>query len=83
MSAVVHLEVRSVTGAVVVPTAVIFSAVGRDAVWAVLGGRAQRVVVTVGVTGQGLVQIVSGLREGERVVVRGTDRVRAGQTLPP
>jgi hypothetical protein len=79
MSAVVHLEVRSVTGAVVVPTAVIFSAAGRDAVWAVRGGRAQRVVVTVGVTGQGLVQIVSGPREGERVVVRGTDRVRAAR----
>jgi hypothetical protein len=31
---------------------------------------------------QGLVQIVRGLREGERVLVRGTDRVRAGQTLP-
>jgi hypothetical protein len=82
MSAVVHLEVRSATGAIAVPAAAIFSAEGRDAVWAVRDGKAHRVAVTVGVTGQGLVQIVSGPREGERVVVRGTDRVRAGQTLP-
>jgi HlyD family secretion protein len=82
MSAVAHLEVRSATNAVVVPAPAVFRADGQDAVWAVRGGKAQRVAVTVGVPGQGLVEIVSGLSEGERVVIRGTDRVRSGQMMP-
>ena len=32
--------------------------------------------------GQDVVQIVSGVGDGQQVVVRGTDQVRAGQKLP-
>jgi HlyD family secretion protein len=82
MSAVAHLSVRSVTGAVVVPAAAVFSADGRDSVWVVRDGRAQRVPVTVGVSGTDLVQVVSGVGEGDRVVVSGADQVKPGQKLP-
>jgi HlyD family secretion protein len=82
MSAVAHLEVRSATGAVVVPAAAVFNAEGRDAVWVVRDGKAQRAAVTIGVAGQDLVQVVGGLAEGERIVVRGADQVRAGQQVP-
>jgi multidrug efflux pump subunit AcrA (membrane-fusion protein) len=82
MSAVAHLEVRSARDAVVVPAAAVFSADGRDAVWVVRDGRAQRVPVTLGVSGADLVQVVDGVGEGDRVVVRGTDQVRLGQELP-
>jgi len=81
MSAVAHLAVRSASGAVVVPAAAVFNADGRDAVWVVRGGKAERVPVTIGVSGADLVQVTNGLDEGERVVVRGADRVRAGQKL--
>jgi HlyD family secretion protein len=81
MSAVAHLEVRSAAGAVVVPAAAVFNADGRDSVWVVRGGRAERVPVTVGVSGEDLVQVTNGVGEGERVVVRGADRVKAGQKL--
>jgi HlyD family secretion protein len=81
MSAVVHLQVRQAEGAVTVPAAAVFSADGRDTVWVVRAGRAERVDVTVGVQGQDLVQIVSGVADGERVVVRGTDQVRSGQEV--
>jgi len=81
MNAVAHLAVRSVTGAVTVPAAAVVNADGRDAVWVVRGGRAERVDVSVGVSGQDRVQIISGLAETDRVVVRGTDRVRAGQQV--
>jgi multidrug efflux pump subunit AcrA (membrane-fusion protein) len=79
MSAVAHLEVRSAAGAVVVPAAAVFNADGRDSIWVVRGGRAQRVPVTIGVSGEDLVQVTDGVTEGERVVVRGADKVRAGQ----
>ena len=81
MSAVVHLRVREATDAVTVPAAAVLSAEGRDAVWVVRDGRAERVPVTVGVQGQDLVQIVSGVEPGQRVVVGGADQVRTGQQL--
>jgi HlyD family secretion protein len=82
MSAVAHLQVRQAADAVTVPAAAVFSAEGRDAVWVVRDGKAERVDVTVGVQGQDLVQIVSGLADGQQVVVRGTDQVHAGQEIP-
>jgi hypothetical protein len=81
MSAVAHLAVRSASGAVVVPAAAVFNADGRDSVWVVRSGKAERVPVTIGVSGADLVQVTDGLDEGDRVVVRGADRVRAGQKL--
>jgi multidrug efflux pump subunit AcrA (membrane-fusion protein) len=82
MSAVVHLRVREADDAVTVPAAAVFSADGRDAVWLVRDGRAERADVTVGVQGQDVVQIVSGVTDGQEVVVRGTDQVSQGQELP-
>jgi multidrug efflux pump subunit AcrA (membrane-fusion protein) len=81
MNAVAHLEVRSATSAVVVPAAAIVNANGRDTVWVIRGGRAEQASVTLGVAGAGLVQVVSGVAEGDRIVIRGTDRVRVGQEL--
>jgi HlyD family secretion protein len=81
MSAVVHLRVREVAGAVTVPAAAVFSVDGHDAVWLVRDGRAEQVVVTLGVQGRDVVQVVSGVLPGERVVVRGTDQVRVGQQV--
>jgi HlyD family secretion protein len=82
MSAVVHLRVREAVAAVTVPAAAVFNSDGRDSVWAVRDGKAQPVPVTVGVQGQDVVQILAGLTEGQQVVVRGTDQVRAGQEVP-
>jgi multidrug efflux pump subunit AcrA (membrane-fusion protein) len=81
MSAVAHLSVRSASDAVVVPAAAVFNADGRDQVWVVRGGRAERTPVTVGVSGTDLVQITDGVSEGDRIVVRGADQVTAGQEL--
>ncbi len=81
MNAVVRLQVREAADAVTVPASAVFSADGRDVVWVVREGRAERAPVTVGVQGQDLVQILSGVRAGDRVVVRGADQVREGQEL--
>ncbi|WP_033345950.1 efflux RND transporter periplasmic adaptor subunit [Catenuloplanes japonicus] len=83
MSAVAHLRVREAADTVTVPAAAVFSTEsGGEAVWVVDGGRAERVDVSVGVQGQDAVQIVRGLRAGQTIVVRGTDRVTDGQRVP-
>lgn len=82
MSAVAHLSVRQAHGVVTVPAAAVYTASGHDAVWVDRGGHAAQVGVTVGVQGQDQVEIVSGVNAGDRIVVRGADQVRAGQSLP-
>ncbi|MBG0827313.1 HlyD family efflux transporter periplasmic adaptor subunit [Planomonospora sp. ID67723] len=82
MSAVVRLTVRESPDAVAVPSSAIVTS-GRDSVvWVVRGGAAERRVVRLGAQGESMVEILSGLSPGERVVVRGADTVRQGQPLP-
>ncbi|MFI7603030.1 efflux RND transporter periplasmic adaptor subunit [Actinoplanes sp. NPDC049681] len=82
MSAIVRLRVRQATDAVTVPAGAVVSSDGRDVVWAVRGGKAERTPVTLGVQGEDVVQVVSGLAAGQRIVVAGADQVSAGQDLP-
>ena len=79
MSAVVDLLVRTATDAVAVPASAVFRDGRRDAVWVVRVGVARKQLVRVGAQGEDEVQIVEGLKGGERIVVRGADRVRDGQ----
>ncbi|GAB3857320.1 efflux RND transporter periplasmic adaptor subunit [Micromonospora andamanensis] len=81
MNAVLRLRVREEADAVTVPASALISVDGRDTVWLVRDGRADRAVVTVGVQGQDLVQIVDGVQAGDRIVIRGTDQVREGQEI--
>jgi HlyD family secretion protein len=82
MSAVVRLKVRQATDAVTVPASAIVNADGRDTVWVVRNGRAERIPVTVGVQGEDVVQVTAGLGDGQRIVTAGADRVHAGDDLP-
>lgn len=87
MSAVVDLVVASVSDAVAVPVTAVQRGVDAAAaeaasVWVDADGRAERRVVQLGPEGDELVVVESGLRPGERVVVRGADTVQAGQELP-
>ena len=82
MSAVADLRVRTATDAVTVPAAAIVRDGDRDAVWVQDGRVARRRIITVGAQGEDAVEIRAGVRVGERVVVRGADRVREGQELP-
>jgi multidrug efflux pump subunit AcrA (membrane-fusion protein) len=82
MSAVVRLQVNQAVDAVTVPASAVVSADGRDTVWAVRDGKAQRVPVTLGVQGEDVVQVTAGIADGQRLVVSGADRVKPGQELP-
>ena len=81
MSAIVRLRVRQAADAVTVPAGAVFSADGRDAVWVVRDGKAERVDVTVGVQGDETIQIVAGVSDGQQIVVGGTDRILPGQQI--
>jgi HlyD family secretion protein len=82
MNAVAHLQVRSVRDAVTVPAAAVFNSGGKDAVWLVRDGKAVQAPVRLGVTGQDQVQVLAGVGAGDRLVVRGTDKVTAGMKVP-
>ncbi|MFG2004816.1 efflux RND transporter periplasmic adaptor subunit [Spirillospora sp. NPDC048911] len=81
MSAVVKLRVRQVLGAVSVPSAAVVTSGQVPTVWVVSGGRAQRRVVKLGARGEAAVQVLSGVREGERIVLGGADSVRQGEEI--
>jgi len=67
--------------AVAVPAAAVFRDGDRDAVWVVENGVAHRRFVVLGAQGESQVQISSGLAVGERVVVKGSDKVTEGQQV--
>jgi multidrug efflux pump subunit AcrA (membrane-fusion protein) len=81
MSAVVDLRVRTSRDAVAVPASAVFRDGSRDAVWVVKNGVARERLVRLGAQGQARVEVLEGIEEGERLVVRGADRVREGQRL--
>ena len=82
MSAVARLQVREAVDVIAVPAAAVFRDGTGEAVWVVEGGVVERRAVTLGAQGVDTLEILTGLGEGETVVVRGADQVRAGQTLP-
>lgn len=82
MSAVVDMRVRSAADAIAVPAAAVFRSGRGDAVWVVRAGTARRRPVRLGAQGAAQVQVIEGLQVGERVVVRGADRVAEGQQVP-
>jgi HlyD family secretion protein len=82
MSAIARLKVREAVNTIAVPAAAVLRVDGSDIVWVVRDGRAERTLVTVGAQGPDLVQIRSGLRAGDLIVVRGADQVTDGQRLP-
>jgi multidrug efflux pump subunit AcrA (membrane-fusion protein) len=81
MSAVASLQVRTARDAISVPSSAVTRAGNADAVWVVTGGRAQQRTVTVGTQGEDLVEVTKGLQIGDRVVVRGADKVTPNQSL--
>jgi multidrug efflux pump subunit AcrA (membrane-fusion protein) len=54
-----------------------------NVVWAVVGGKATRRVVQLGSRAQGVVEIVSGVKAGELVVVGGLERMGEGMAVNP
>ncbi len=82
MTATAQIEVRRVRGAPSVPGSAL---VGRDrgqAVFVIEGGKVRLRQVRIAADGEDRVAIAAGLRDGERVVSRGAERLRDGQDWP-
>ena len=80
MSAVVDLRVRESVGALSVPAAAVVRDGAADAVYVEEDGAYRRREVVLGALGEEAVEVVSGLRLGERVVVSGADQLTDGQS---
>ncbi len=81
MSAVVDLQVRTARDVVAVPASAVFRDGRRDAVYVVVNDVARKRLVRLGAQGESRVEVLEGLEQGERLVVRGVDRVRDGQRV--
>jgi multidrug efflux pump subunit AcrA (membrane-fusion protein) len=61
-----------------VPDDALAPGVDGSAVWRVAAGVAQQVPVRPGPSGGGWTRVTGGLREGDQIVVRGKEGLRAG-----
>lgn len=68
-------------GVLLVPASAVVGQAGAQQVFVVENGKAQRRPVETGLSSEGRVEIVGGLREGEAVVVTGSNNVRNNQDV--
>jgi HlyD family secretion protein len=83
MTATAAIEVRRTTDELSVPGSALVGRAGGQAVFVVENGKVRLRPVQVAADGEDRVAVASGLREGERVVSRGAERLRDGQDWPP
>ena len=69
--------------AIVVPEDAIQPMRSANVIWAVVDGKANRRVVQLGVRSAGVVEILSGVKAGETVVVGGLERMGEGLPVAP
>jgi membrane fusion protein (multidrug efflux system) len=82
MFARVRLIIESVSDALVIPReAVIVTPAGARVVFVVEDGKAAQRKVTTGIEEAGRVQILSGLKTGEKVVVEGHEKLKDGAAV--
>jgi membrane fusion protein, multidrug efflux system len=77
----VSLALGTRDGVRLVPGGAVVGAAGAQAVYVVTDGTVERRPVQTGLTSQGQVEIVSGVEEGEPVVVVGNHNLRDGATV--
>jgi len=82
MTATAAIEVRRATDQLSVPGSALVGRSGGQAVFVIENGKVRLRPVQVAADGEDRVAVASGLREGERVVSRGAERLRDGQNWP-
>jgi multidrug efflux pump subunit AcrA (membrane-fusion protein) len=82
MTATAAIEVRRATDQLSVPGSALVGRAGGQAVLVIENGKVRLRPVQVAADGEDRVAVASGLREGERVVSRGAERLRDGQDWP-
>ena len=83
MHARVFLKVGNMKDAVVVPKSAIIDEDGLKTVYAQIEGESfEKRIVKAGIEDNGYVEILSGIKEGERVVIKGAYQVRLASIAP-
>ncbi len=82
MSAVVDMLVRDAKNALTVPASAVIHDGARNFVWADDNGVARKTYVTLGAQGDSLLQVLTGLTEGQRIVSQNAEDLTEGQKLP-
>jgi len=83
MTVSADIEVGRSAGALTVPSQAVHDAAGAPWVLRVNNGRTERRAVTLGLRGNGVAEIRSGLAEGDTVLVAGDSAVEAGKRVWP
>jgi membrane fusion protein, multidrug efflux system len=78
-----RLATATRANAIVIPEDAVQPLRTANVVWAVVDRKASRRVVQLGARSQGIVEVVSGVRAGELVVVAGLERMAEGMPLGP
>ena len=81
MSAIANLDVLTARHTLSVPSSALIINGQTTSVWLVSGGSARLHPITLGAQGQTVVQVLSGLKAGDRIVVSGADKVTAGEQV--
>lgn len=81
MFATVHMPVGGTEKAVLVPKDALVLGGASPMVYVVLDGKAAPVPVETGIAVDGLIQVKGGVMGGQKVVVRGNERLRPGQAV--
>jgi multidrug efflux pump subunit AcrA (membrane-fusion protein) len=79
MTATADIAVREADDALSVPSSALIGRGSGSAVYVIEGDRVRLRQVSLTASGEDRVAIRSGVREGERVVIRGAERLRDGQ----
>lgn len=77
----VTFDLATSENVLLLPVGAVLGVQGAHVVFLVEDGKAVRRQVTTGLTSQGRIEIVSGLQEGEEVVVTGNNALREGMTV--
>jgi HlyD family secretion protein len=80
MTATAEIHVRRAVDAPAVPTSAMIEQGRGQAIYVIEGGRVHLRAVTVAAEGEDQVAVASGVRNGERVVSRGAERLHDGQS---
>jgi RND family efflux transporter MFP subunit len=81
MFAEADLVKASKNNALYIPSAAVLSKNGESYVYIVVDGKAIYREVTTGIVGDGIVEIINGVKEGEEVIVRGQHYLNDGETV--
>jgi membrane fusion protein, multidrug efflux system len=77
----VTFDLATSENVLLLPVAAVLGAQGAQSVFVISDGAAARRTVTTGLTSRGSIEIVSGLAEGDEVVVTGNSTLREGMTV--